>query len=103
MPDTWLAWLPPLLVCAGALLAMVGALGLLRLPDLFCRIHAAGIVDTLAAALVLLGLLLWAGWSGASLKLLLIAGFLWLTSPTAAQTLAQAALQGGLRPMEGPR
>ena len=103
MLDSWLEWLPPLLVCAGALLAVVGAWGLLRLPDIYCRLHAAGIVDTLAVALVLLGLVLWAGWSAASLKLVLIGLFLWVTSPTAVQMLARVALEGGVRPEEGPK
>jgi multicomponent Na+:H+ antiporter subunit G len=60
--------------------------------------HAAGTTDTLCAALILLGLGLQAGLSLVSFKLLLIFAFLLFTSPTATHALANAALQGNLKP-----
>jgi multicomponent Na+:H+ antiporter subunit G len=83
---------------AGALLSIIGGIGIHRFPDFYSRLHAAGTTDTLCAALILLGLGLQAGLTLASLKLLLIFAFLLFTSPTATHALANAALHGGLKP-----
>jgi multicomponent Na+:H+ antiporter subunit G len=61
--------------------------------------HSAGITDTLGAFLVLLGLMLLAGWSLAAAKLVFILAFLWMTSPTSTHALAKAALHGGEKPV----
>lgn len=87
------------LVFAGASFCLVGAIGVLRFPDVFSRMHSAGIMDTLGAFLVLLGLMLLAGWSLATAKLVFILAFLWVTSPTATHALAKAALHGGEKPV----
>lgn len=93
-----LSWV---LFIAGSLFAMTGGLGLVRLPDLFSRIHAGGITDTMGAGLILGGLMLQSGLSLVSFKLLLILLFLFITSPTSAHALAQSALARGLRPLLG--
>ena len=85
-------------ILAGALLGVVGGAGMHRFPDFYSRIHAAGITDTLSAALVLLGLGLQAGLSLTAFKLLLIFAFLFLASPTATHALANAARHHGLKP-----
>jgi len=90
------------LLVAGSLFAMTGGLGLVRLPDFFSRIHAGGITDTMGATLILGGLMLQAGLSLASFKLLLILLFLFITSPTSAHALARSALAHGVRPLLGP-
>ena len=72
--------------------------GMHRFPDFFSRLHAAGITDTLCAALILLGLGLQSGLTLASFKLLLVFTFLLFTSPTASHALANAALHGGIKP-----
>jgi multicomponent Na+:H+ antiporter subunit G len=82
----------------GALLSVIGGVGMHRFPDFYSRLHAAGTTDTLCAALILLGLGLQAGLTLAILKLLLIFAFLLFTSPTATHALANAALHGGLKP-----
>ena len=82
----------------GALLAVIGGIGMLRLPDFFTRMHAAAVTDTGGMLLILLGLALQAGWSLVTAKLALIALFLLFTSPTATHALANAALRAGLRP-----
>ena len=87
------------LVFAGAAFCLVGAIGVLRFPDVFSRMHSAGIMDTLGAFLVLVGLMLLAGWSLATAKLVFILAFLWMTSPTATHALAKAALHGGEKPI----
>ncbi|MCG6969187.1 MAG: monovalent cation/H(+) antiporter subunit G [Gammaproteobacteria bacterium] len=85
-------------IIAGALLSVIGGVGMHRFPDFYSRMHAAGTTDTLCAALILLGLGLQAGLSLVSFKLLLIFAFLLFTSPTATHALANAALQGNLKP-----
>ena len=85
-----------LLLLSGVLLGISGALGLFRFPDVFARLHAAGVTDTLCAGAIISGLVLQAGFSLVSVKLLLILGFLWLTSPVASHALARAALHCGL-------
>lgn len=86
------------LLGAGALLGVVGALGLLRFPDFYTRLHAAGVTDTLCAGLFLGGLAVQFGWTLASAKLAMIFAFLLFTSPTACHLLAKAALRAGLQP-----
>jgi multicomponent Na+:H+ antiporter subunit G len=86
------------LVYAGAAFCLIGAIGVLRFPDVYSRMHAAGITDTLGALLVLVGLMLLAGFSLALVKLLFILAFLWMASPTATHALAKAARHGGVHP-----
>ena len=88
------------LVLAGAFFMLTGALGLLRFPDVFTRMHAAGMTDTMGAGLILAGLC-FQGDGVTAVRLLLILGFLWFTSPVSTHALARAALQGGLRPVVG--
>ena len=90
-----------LLIFAGTAFCLVGAVGVLRFPDVYSRMHAAGITDTLGALLVVLGLLLLAGFTLAGAKLLFILAFLWIASPTATHALAKAARHGGVHPMIG--
>ena len=82
----------------GAAFVMVGGLGLIRMPDLFTRLHTASVADSAVAGFVLLGLMLQAGLSLTSFKLVLIFVFLVFTAPTAAHALAHAALLDGVRP-----
>ena len=84
----------------GALLLISGSVGLLRFPDFYTRMHAAGVTDTLAAALTIFGLMLLAGWNIVLIKLILILLFIFLTGPTASHALAKAAQHGGLKPFE---
>lgn len=84
-----LSWLALL---GGVAFAVIGSVGLLRMPDFYTRLHAAGITDTLGAGLILLGLMLQAGWTLVGVKLLLILIFLWFTSPIATHALSRAAL-----------
>ncbi len=92
-------WLSGLLVLAGAGFGVIGAIGVLRFPDLFTRMHAAGVTDTLCALLILTGLALKAGFTLALAKLFLILVFLWFTTPTATHALAKAAMHGGEKPL----
>ena len=91
-----LSWV---LLAGGGFFMLVAGVGVLRLPDVFTRLHAAGIKDTLGAALTLIGLMLQAGFTLVAVKLLLIWAFLWFTSPVASHAVARAALHAGLQPV----
>jgi len=93
-----LVWI---LLLSGSLFAIVGGIGLLRLPDLFSRMHGSGVTDTLGAGLILSGLMLHSGANLVTFKLAAVLFFLFLTSPTATHALARSALADGLRPWTG--
>lgn len=86
------------LVLIGSLIVIVGLVGVYRMPDFYTRLHAASVIDTLGAMLILLGLLLIAGISLVSVKLILILLFILITTPAAAHALAKSALHGKLEP-----
>lgn len=82
----------------GLIFVLAGAIGVIRLPDFYTRMHAAGLTDTLGAELVILGLILQAGDWQTMAKLGLVALLLFLTSPTATHAVANAAHRAGLKP-----
>lgn len=86
------------LIAIGAFFYVVGALGLYRMPDIFTRMHAAGISDTMGAGLLLTGMMVLAGFSLVTVKLAIILGIILFTSPIATHALAQAALHEGIVP-----
>ena len=88
-----------ILLVAGGFFCIAGGIGLHRMPDLYTRMHAAGVTDTLGAGLVLLGLILQAGWTLVMAKLVIIGLLIFFTSPAAAHALARAALGRGLKPL----
>ena len=79
------------LICAGIFFLLMGAVGLIRFPDFYTRMHAAGKCDTLGSLLLLVGLATYQGFDFSSAKLLVIAVFIFFTSPTAAHAIARAA------------
>jgi multicomponent Na+:H+ antiporter subunit G len=83
----------------GGLACIAGAVGLLRMPDLFTRMHAASLVDTVGAGFVLLGLALQAGLTLVTVKLAMIGLLIFFASPTATHALARAALYRGVKPL----
>lgn len=91
-----------LALLGGGFFIVVGAVGVLRMPDFYTRMHAASITDTLGTGLIILGLLWPAGLTQVSIKLLLILIFFLLTSPTTAHALARAAWDDGLKPVLTP-
>ena len=86
------------LALAGAFFAMVAAVGLVRLPDVYTRIHAASKSDTLGAVLSVAAVALVIGTETAALKALFLLLFLFLTNPTAAHAIARAAQDQGIDP-----
>jgi len=85
-------------ILSGGAFLLIGGLGLIRLPDFYTRMHAAGIIDTLGADLMLMGMVLQAGFTLVTVKLLLIGVFIFITSPTSTHAVANAALVAGLEP-----
>ena len=81
----------------GPILCIIGGIGLLRLPDFYARTHAAGITDTLGAGLIILGLILQAGFSLVMVKLIFIIIFMLLINPGATHGLAKAAYAQGVK------
>ena len=90
------------LLVLGGVFCCICALGLIRMPDFYTRMHAASVIDTLGAGLMLLGLCLQAGWTLITVKLLMVALLLFFASPTATHALARAALARGLKPELAP-
>ena len=87
-----------LLLSAGGVFVFIGGLGALRMPDLYTRMHAASVTDTIGPALIIIGIILQAGLTLASVKLVAILLFLLVTGPTASNALASASLLAGNRP-----
>lgn len=93
-----------LLLCTGVFFFIVGVVGILRFPDFYTRLHAAGKCDTLGAILILLALALFNLQEFTltnvlvSLKILAILAFVFVSSPTATHAITEAALIGGVEP-----
>jgi multicomponent Na+:H+ antiporter subunit G len=88
-----------LLILAGSLFTVTGALGLVRMPDIFTRMHAASVTDTMGAGLLLLGMCLQAGFTLVTLKLLFLLALFFFCGPVVTHALAQACLHEGVRPL----
>ena len=86
-------------ILLGVLALLIGALGLLRLPDVYCRIHAVGMIDTAGASFIILGSAIHEGVSLVTVKLLFIGIFLFFTSPIATHAVAQVAHKSGVVPV----
>jgi multicomponent Na+:H+ antiporter subunit G len=82
----------------GGIVLVVGAAGMLRLPDFWSRIHAAGMIDTVRAEFMLAGMMLQSGLTLTTLKLVLIGLFLFIAGPTATHAIANAAWSAGEKP-----
>ncbi|MEL6298954.1 MAG: monovalent cation/H(+) antiporter subunit G [Pseudomonadota bacterium] len=86
------------LIVGGSFFTLVGAIGLMRMPDLFTRLHAVSIIDTLGAMMLLLGLMIQAGPTLIAAKLAFIFVLLFFTGPVMTHAVAQAALHAGVEP-----
>ena len=90
-----------ILLSAGGFFVLIGGIGALRMPNLYTRMHAASVTDTMGAVLVLSGIMVQAGLSLATIKLAAILLFLLITSPTSSYALAHSALLAGIKPDAG--
>lgn len=93
-----LSWMS---LISGSGFVLIGAIGLLRMPDFYTRLHAASIIDTLGAWLILLGLILQSPNLITACKLITILALLFFASPTTSHVLAKAAHKSGLKPWLG--
>lgn len=85
-------------IALGGLALIIGAIGLVRLPDVYARIHAAGIIDTAGVALMVLGMILLSPSWLITVKLVLIGIFIFFTSPISGHAIAQVARSSGVEP-----
>jgi multicomponent Na+:H+ antiporter subunit G len=90
----------PALVLAsiGVLMILLAAVGLIRLPDVYMRSHAAGKAATLGVCCVLLGAAMGLGGAGALVRVAVAILFLFVTIPVGAQLIARAALRNEAPP-----
>jgi len=87
-----------LLILAGTFFFFSGTIGFLRFPDFYTRMHATGKCDTLGALFSLTGMAFYNGFSLTSLKIVLIAVLVFLTSPTATHAILRGAFDSGVEP-----
>ena len=97
MPDI----LADLLLGIGILFTLAGSVGMLRFPDFYTRLHAAGVTETLGMIAIVTGLMLETEGSGTLVRLVFIGVFMLITAPIASHALAKAARHGGVRPALG--
>ena len=91
----WISWA---CILGGAFFSITGAIGTLRLPNVFSRMHGAGMVDTMGIGLIIVGLMFQADEWIVLVKLVLILVFIFFTSPTTTFALARAASNDGVYP-----
>lgn len=99
--ETLVPLLAAMLAVAGALFSLIAAIGLLRLPDLFTRIHAASKAGVLGAGLILVAVVLVSGDATTIIRALLALLFLLLSTPVGAHLLAKSAIAAGIMPKTG--
>jgi multicomponent Na+:H+ antiporter subunit G len=92
-----------LALLAGLFFQAVAALGVVRMPDVYTRLHAVSKAETLGLLLTLLGVGLSTGPGLTTVKVGLVALFLFLANPTATHAITRAALRLGVPPWERPR
>ncbi len=83
----------------GSFLCLSGGIGIIRFPDFYTRMHAAGVSDTLAASMILIGLMLQNPEMIVMMKLVMILLMTLFISPTASHAIAKAAMNSGLQPL----
>jgi multicomponent Na+:H+ antiporter subunit G len=85
-------------IVIGLFFMVVGAIGLIRFPDFYTRVHATGKCDTLGEGMILFGLVLYEGMNLVAVKILLLVIFIFITSPTAVHAILNVAYARGVEP-----
>jgi multicomponent Na+:H+ antiporter subunit G len=86
-------------ILLGSFFTVAGAFGLVRMPEVFSRMHAASVIDTLGVGLLILGMGLQAGFSLVTLKLLFLLLLFFFVGPVVTHALAQACLHENVQPV----
>lgn len=89
------------LLAIGAACSIIGAMGIVRFPDVYNRLHAQTVVVVGGAIVTLLGASLFEGLSAYTLKALIIALFLFITGPVGSHAIARAAHKSGVKLWRG--
>ena len=92
-------WIAGLFLAFGSAFVLIGATGVIRMPDVYTRMHASSVTETLGTVLLLTGLMIHTGWTLATFKLFAIMLFLLFTAPVASYAMANAAIIGGVKPL----
>ncbi|MCC6982555.1 MAG: monovalent cation/H(+) antiporter subunit G [Bauldia sp.] len=87
------------LIIGGGFFVILGALGINRMPDVFTRLHAVSLSDTIGASLILLGLAVESGWNLVTARLVILVLFLLFAGPMATHAVIRAALHAKLKPL----
>ena len=88
-------------ILAGSFFMVVAAVGCIRFPDFWSRLHAVSVGDSGGMILLILGMCLQSGFTLVTVKLIIIGLFIFITGPTATHAVANAALVTGWRPRFG--
>lgn len=88
-----------ILILLGSFFTVIGALGLLRMPEIFTRMHAASVTDTLGVGFLILGMAVQAGLSLVTLKLFFLLALFFFTAPVVTHALARACLHENIEPL----
>ena len=97
-------WIASVLIIGGFVFFLGGSIGMIRLPDFYSRLHAAGMLDTMGLFLSMGGLALYVihdfsmGNFLSALKIILIVVFVFITSPTATHAIVDAGVRAGMKP-----
>ncbi len=91
-----------ILLALGGAVAVLSGVGLLRFPDVYSRMHATSMLESLGAFCVLLGLFLQSGFTVVGAKLVILYVFLLLTAATSGHALAKSTYEAGVKPYERP-
>ena len=83
----------------GVFFILTGSFGLLKLPDVFSRIHSAGMIDTAGAGFIILGMIFQSGVSLATAKLIFIGIFIFFSSPVSSHVISNLARKKGIIPI----
>jgi multicomponent Na+:H+ antiporter subunit G len=86
------------LMAGGSFFMITGAVGLLRLPDFYTRLHATGKCDTLGEVLIIVGCMIYQGWSFITIKLFFLMLFIFIANPVATHAIMKAAYVTGVKP-----
>lgn len=84
-----------LFLAGGAFFLLASAIGMLRLPDFYCRLHASGNSETLGVMLSFMGLVIYEGLTLTSLKMIMIFLLIFLGNPIGTHIISKAAYKSG--------